>query len=84
MVVARDPVFTHYPDRGCAVYPVCLECPFPRCIEEMPHGMQNVRLLQRAAEVDKQRKQGKSIKDISLRLKVSERTVRRSLDLLKK
>jgi DNA-binding NarL/FixJ family response regulator len=50
----------------------------------MPHGTQNVRLLQRAAEVDKLRRQGKSIKDISLRLKVSERTVRRSLDLLKK
>ena len=83
LAVVRDPVLPNYPDNGCAVYPVCLECPLPYCIEEKPYGEQNVRLLKRAVEVDNLYKQGMSIRQLSTHFNISQRTVRRALDLLK-
>jgi DNA-binding CsgD family transcriptional regulator len=50
----------------------------------MPAFKQNVRLLQRAIEVNALYKQGKSLNEIAALLKVSQRTVRRDMDLLKK
>ncbi len=73
----------HPKDHGCKLYPVCLLCPLPRCVEEMPYAMQNERLLSRAIEVDKLRKQGMSVAEIASQLHVSVRTVNRSLSLLK-
>ena len=83
MTVVKAHVPVNYPDNGCAVYLACLECPLPRCIEEMPRAMQNIRLLRRAIEVNKLHKQGKSISDIASRLKVSTRTVRRAMAIFK-
>jgi hypothetical protein len=84
LAVVRDPVLPNYPDNGCAVYPVCLECPLPCCIEEMPYGQQNVRLLKRAIEIDSLFKQGNSLHQIASNFKISPRTARRALNLLKK
>ncbi len=81
---AKDPLVVDHPDHGCKLFPVCLECPLPCCMDEIPTVNQHVRLLHRAVEVDRLRKQGKSIKEIATRLKVSQRTVRRAIDLLKK
>lgn len=83
LAVVKDPVLPNYPDHGCAVYPVCLECPLPYCIEDIPCGQQNVRLLKRAIEIDSLLKEGKSITQIAIRFNISQRTVRRALALLK-
>ncbi len=32
----RVPELTHYRDEGCRVWPACLTCPLPRCVEEEP------------------------------------------------
>jgi hypothetical protein len=80
----KDRVLPDYRDTGCAVYSECLECPLPRCIEELPNGKQRVRSLRRAIAIDKLHKKGKSLDVIAVRFNVSVRTVYRSLALLKK
>jgi hypothetical protein len=81
---AKDPLVVEHKDHGCKLFPVCLDCTLPVCIEDMPAFKQNVRLLHRAIEVDTLHKQGKSLTEIAALLKVSQRTVRRDMDLLKK
>jgi hypothetical protein len=83
LLTVKDPLATVYKDSGCKLYPVCLECPLPRCIEEMPNGKQHMRLLTRAIKIDKLYKQGKSISEIASLFKLSDRTIHRSLSLLK-
>ena len=80
----KDPLVVDHKDRGCKLFPVCLDCTLPACMEDMPAFKQNVRLLQRAIEVNALHKQGKSLNEIAALLKVSQRTVRRDMDLLKK
>jgi hypothetical protein len=81
---AKDPLVVDHKDHGCKLFPVCLDCPLPVCMEDMPAFKQNVRLLHRAIEVDTLHKQGRSLPEIAAILKVSQRTVRRDMDLLKK
>ena len=80
----KDPLVVDHKDRGCKLFPVCLDCPLPVCMEDTPAFKQNVRLLQRAIEVDALHKQGKTLKEIAALLNVSQRTIRRDKDLLKK
>jgi len=82
--IAKDPLVVDHKDHGCKLFPVCLACPLPVCMEDMPAFKQNVRLLHRAIEVDTLHKQGKSLKEIAICLCVSQRTVRRDMDLFKK
>lgn len=81
---AKDPLVVDHPDHGCKLFPVCLNCPLPVCVEDMPAFKQNVRLLQRAIEVNVLHKQGKSLAEIAALLHVSQRTIRRDMDLMKK
>ncbi len=68
-------------DEGCELFPSCLNCPLPRCIEEEPRGKQRLRMLARARRMAELRRDGKSIKQIAVLFEVSKRTVQRALAL---
>ena len=80
---AKDPLVVDHRDRGCKLFPVCLECPLPRCMEDTPHDKEDVRLFSRAIEMFKLRKQSWLIREIASHFQVSDRTVYRSLSLFK-
>ena len=67
-------------DEGCELSPSCLNCPLPRCIEDIPRGKQrqikeirNLEILRLFYE------EGRSVKEIAEKFGVSERTVQRAL-----
>jgi DNA invertase Pin-like site-specific DNA recombinase len=70
-------------DEGCELYPRCLECPLPRCIEEEPRLRQRLKLEWRAERMRELRRQGKGTAEIARMFGVSVRTVQRSLRKVK-
>ena len=68
-------------DEGCELFPSCLNCPLPRCIEEEPRGKQRSSMSGRARRMAELRRDGKSIKEIAVLFEVSKRTVQRGLAL---
>ena len=68
------------PDNGCEIAPSCLECPLPRCHEELGGGIGQARrqlaVLERAADIAAA---GMSPAAAAERYGVSERTVFRWL-----
>jgi len=66
-------------DRGCELFPSCLSCPLPRCIEEESRGKQRLKVLARARRMAELRRDGKSVKEIAELFGVSKRTVQRGL-----
>ena len=66
-------------DEGCELFPSCLNCPLPGCIEEEPRGKQRLRMLARARRMAELRRDGKSIKEIAELFGVTKRTVQRAL-----
>lgn len=66
-------------DDGCELFPSCLSCPLPRCIEEEPRGKQRLRISARTKRMVEFRRDGKSINDIAQLFGVSRRTVQRAL-----
>lgn len=66
-------------DEGCEVYSACLECPLPRCLEEVPRGRQRLKVRLRAARMAELRREGKSVAAIAGLFGVSIRTVQRAL-----
>jgi len=79
MALPREDLLEHYRDKGCELAPSCLNCPFPHCSEDMPRGRQRQRKEIRNREIFRSYSQGKGVKQIAQRLKVSERTVQRAL-----
>jgi hypothetical protein len=71
-------------DEGCEVFPSCLNCPLPRCVEEEPRGQQRLRLAARNRRMVELRQSGKSVRDIAGLFGVSQRTVERALKQSKK
>ena len=69
----------NWQDSGCELFPSCLNCPLPRCIEEEPRGKQRLRMLARANRMAQLKRQGKSTAEIAGLFKVSQRTVQRAL-----
>jgi transposase-like protein len=67
-------------DAGCEVFPSCLNCPLPRCVEEEPRGQQRLRLAARNRRMVELRQSGKSVRDIAGLFGVSQRTVERALE----
>ena len=45
------PQFRHYRDEGCELSGRCLECPFPKCLEEVFRGKNRMRRQLRAEEM---------------------------------
>ena len=66
-------------DEGCEVFPTCLKCPLPRCLEEQPRGQQRLKMSARNRRMAEFRRRGKSVKEIADLFGVSQRTVQRAL-----
>ena len=66
-----------YEDTGCALYPRCLECPFPDCIAD---SIPSLLIYAKRAEARELAEQGMSKIEIARKLGVAERTVKRYLD----
>jgi hypothetical protein len=68
-----------YADKGCELYPSCLNCPFPCCIREEPWGKEKLLKTRRAERMLVMRKEGKTDAEIATAFGVSKRTVQRAL-----
>ena len=79
--VAFLPDDINWKDRGCEVFPSCLNCPRPRCIEEESRGKQRLRMLTRVSQMAQLKHQGKNTAEIAALFKLSQRTVQRALSL---
>ena len=66
-------------DEGCEVFPACLDCPLPRCLEEEPRARQRLKTVLRSRRMKALRRSGKSVKEIAQLFGVSQRTVQRAL-----
>ena len=71
-----------YEDKGCELFPSCLNCPFPYCIKEEPWGKERFLKRRRAERMLELKKEGKSINEIARIFEVSTRTVQRALKLV--
>lgn len=73
------PELWHYRDEGCALYPSCLHCPFPSCLDDEPRGRQRWGLDQRRKEMVRLQSEGKTTRQMAAIMGVSQRTVQRAL-----
>ena len=73
------PELCHYRDEGCALYPSCLHCPFPRCLDDEPRGRQRWGLDQRRNELARLQSEGKTTRQMAAIMGVSQRTIQRML-----
>ena len=71
-----------YEDNGCELFPSCLNCPFPDCLEEEPWGKERFLKRRRAERMMELKKEGKSVKEIARIFEVSPRTVQRWLKVV--
>jgi hypothetical protein len=67
-------------DGGCELFPSCLNCPLPHCVEEQPRGQQRLRMAARKQRMEELRQAGKGVKEIAGIFGVSTRTVQRALE----
>jgi DNA-binding transcriptional ArsR family regulator len=68
-----------YEDKGCELFPSCLNCPFPDCLKEEPWGKERFLKHRRAERMMELKRGGKSVKEIARIFEVSPRTVQRWL-----
>jgi DNA-directed RNA polymerase specialized sigma24 family protein len=73
------PEHCHYRDEGCEFAPACLDCPLPRCIEEIPRGRQQWRKRLRNQEMLSLFARGMKTAQLAREFGVSQRTVQRVL-----
>ena len=67
-------------DEGCQLFPSCLHCPLPCCIEDIPRGKQRqIKEIRNLAISRLFYDEGKSVKEIAQKFGVSQRTVQRAL-----
>ena len=71
------PEEVNWRDEGCEVFPSCLNCLLPRCVEEESRGQQRLRMEARNRRMAELRRGGKSVKEIAELFGVSQRTVQR-------
>ena len=71
-----------YRDEGCEVFPSCLSCPAPRCLEEEPWAKNRFMRGRRDERMLELRRSGKSLLEIGGVFNVSTRTVERALKAL--
>jgi DNA-binding CsgD family transcriptional regulator len=69
-------------DQGCELFPSCLNCPLPRCVEDEPRGQQRLRMSARKKRMEELKRLGKSVREIAGLFRVSNRTVQRALQSL--
>ena len=68
-----------YGDKGCELFPSCLNCPFQDCLKEEPWGKERFLKSRRAERMMELKQEGKSVKEIARIFEVSPRTVQRWL-----
>jgi DNA-binding transcriptional ArsR family regulator len=68
-----------YEDKGCELFPSCLNCPFPDCLKEEPWGKERFLKRRRARRMLELKQEGKSVREIGRIFEVSPRTVQRWL-----
>jgi len=73
-----DSGYTHYPDEGCVLADSCLNCPLPKCIEDI--GLARFHREQRGPEVIRLYREGKTRDELAKIFKVSLRTIHRILE----
>ena len=71
-----------YEDKGCELFPSCLNCPFPDCLKEEPWGKERFLKSRRAERMRELKREGKSVKEIARIFEVSPRTVQRWLKVV--
>jgi len=69
-----------YEDAGCEMASSCLECPYPKCLEDEPRGKQKHSRRSRDESIREMRREGKSVAEIATIYDVSKRTVSRALE----
>jgi hypothetical protein len=77
--VGDDPLpeYCRYRDEGCELSNSCLNCPFPRCIYDVPGGMQHYEKDKAAREIIFQHGRGLTAKQIARIVNDSVRKVQR-------
>jgi len=81
LTVDNLPEYTRYRDEGCEAAPSCLNCPFPRCLEESPRARQVAATAVIARHLTTLRRQGMTSAQIARACGKSRRTVQRLLKL---
>ena len=69
----------NWQDKGCEIFPTCLNCPLPRCLEEEPRGRQKLKNGIRANQMAELKRKGKGVEEIACIFGLSKRTVQRAL-----
>jgi hypothetical protein len=73
------PEYCQYQDEGCEHARSCLECPFPHCLYDEPHGRQHWLKQLRNKEIVRLFKSGRNVKELALAFAVSRRTIHRAI-----
>jgi len=63
--------------QGCDVHPVCLECPLPRCVYEVPGGEKGALRQKRNEEIRRLFHKGTGVEELAFAFKVSVRSIYR-------
>ena len=74
------PEYCTYRDDGCDHAAACLECPFPHCLYDVPHGTQHWNTRSRNGGMARLRREGWKVSELAVLYGVSERTVQRALN----
>lgn len=74
------PEYCTYRDEGCDRAAACLECPFPRCLYDVPHGRQRWNTRARNGGIARLFEEGWKVRELAVLYGVSERTVQRALN----
>lgn len=65
------------PPQGCDVYPLCLECPLPRCLYEEPGGKKRALREKRNEEIRKLFQKGIGVEELAFAFHLSFRSIYR-------
>jgi hypothetical protein len=74
------PEHCNYVDEGCDLSPSCLDCPFPRCVEELPLSRQKLGIEYRNREIVRlYQREKKNVRDLARQFHIHVRTIERIL-----
>ena len=65
------------PSQGCDVYPLCLECPLPRCVYEEPGGEKRALREKRNHEIRRLFQKGIGVEELAFAFHLSFRSIYR-------
>ena len=65
------------PSQGCDLYPLCLECPLPRCVYEEPGGEKRALREKRNGEIRRLFQKGIGVEELAFAFHLSFRSIYR-------